>query len=82
MVMIGNIKTNGITNLFYSICIYHIVKEGKIIGLVTKMVNGYHWKYKNKWNNESILFYLLLPYNQRGESGIGHKNGKWLLLEI
>ena len=40
------------------------------MGLVTKMVNGYYWKYKDKWNNESILnlFYLLLPFSQRGEN--------------
>ena len=54
MVMIGNIKTNRIMNIFYSILFYSILfysilfclhvpycQSGEKLGLVTKMVNGY-----------------------------------------
>ena len=44
MVIIGNIKTNEIMNIIYSILFYlHLAysQRGENLGLVTKMVNGY-----------------------------------------
>ena len=66
MVIIANIKTNGIRNLFYSILFYlHLPysQRGENLGFVTKMVNDYHWKYKDKWNNEYMLFYSVCIYH-------------------